>query len=144
MKTPNLDFPEFDSNFKKCLYSKNSKTSIRRKMKDICKAILGVDKEIRFVMITDMQGNILCMKSTSKYMMPKELVEQMGGAWSAVLGGIFKQLAKYHGPFEYTIVKHQKVTTVGLGTEKNYAIFTVEKDVSEELIEKVKKVLMAK
>jgi len=110
-------------------------------MKNICKAILEIHKGINFAMITDNVGNIQCMESRGKYLMPKELVEQMGGAWSAVLGGIFRQLGQYHGAFEYTIVRHQKVTTVGLGTETKYAIFTVEKGVSEELIEKVRKML---
>jgi hypothetical protein len=113
-------------------------------MKNICKAVLDVDKEILFAIAIDMQGNIQCMESRAKYMMPKELVKQMGGAWSAVLGGIFAQLAQYHGPFEYTIVKHQKVTTIGMGTKETYAIFTVEKDVSKEVIEKVKKILVSK
>jgi len=110
-------------------------------MNNICKAILNVDKAIHFAMITDNQGNIQCMKSRGKYMMPKELVQQIGGAWAAVLGGIFAQLGQYHGPFEHTIVKHQKVTTVGLGTREKYAIFTVEKDIPRELIEKVRKII---
>jgi hypothetical protein len=120
------------------------KTCELKKMENICKAILQIDKAIHFVMITDSQGNIRCMDSRGKYMMPKELVKQMGGAWSAVLGGVFAQLAQYHGPFGYTIVKHQKATTIGMGVEEKHVIFTVEKDVSEELIEKVRKILIAK
>jgi hypothetical protein len=96
-------------------------------MENICKAILEVDNKIYFAMITDSQGNIQCMNSRGKYMMPKELVKQIGGAWSAVLGGVFAQLAQYHGSFEYTIVKHQKATTIGMGIEEKHVIFTVEK-----------------
>jgi len=110
-------------------------------MKNVCKAVLEIDKSIIFAMTADNQGNILCMDARAKYTMPKQLVEQVGGAWSAVVGGIFKQLAQYHGPFEYTIVKYQKAIIVGVGSKEIYAIFTVEKDVSEELIEEVRKVL---
>ena len=139
-----LDFSEFDSDFLTCfIFQELETSSFGTKMKNICKVVLDVDKRINFTMITDPLGNIQCMESRGKYMMPKKLVEQIGGAWSAVLGGIFAQLAQYHGPFEYTIVRHQKATTVGLGTETKYAIFTVEKDVSEELIEKVRKILTA-
>ena len=110
-------------------------------MKNICKSILEVDKEVHFAMIVDSYGNIQCMDCRAKYEMPKELVKKMGGAWSAVVGGIFAQLAQYHGPFEYVVVKHQKVITVGVGTEEKYVIFTVEKHVSAELIEKVRKIV---
>lgn len=118
--------------------------SSEEEMKNICKSILDADKSILFAMITDNQGNFQCMDSRGEYLMPKELVKQMGGAWSAVVGGIFKQLAQYNGPFEYTIVKYQKATIVGLGVEEKYVVFTVKKDVSEELIEKVRKTLVTK
>jgi hypothetical protein len=113
-------------------------------MKNICKAVLEVDKEILFAMTVDAHGVIQCMESRAKYLMPKALVEQIGGAWSAVIGGIFAQLAQYHGPFEYAIVKHQKITTVGIGTTEIYMTFTVEKDVSKELVEKIRKILVSR
>lgn len=107
-------------------------------MKDICKAIMNLDKEILLSMIVDEQGNIQCMESKVEHVISKKL-ENLGGAWSAVVGGVFKQLAQYSGPFEHAIIKHQKATTAGISVKGKYVVFTSAKDVSIELIEKVKK-----
>jgi len=109
-------------------------------LSELCNRVLNADKRILFAMIVDEQGQIHCeqAKAGEKYSMPREMVLNIGGVWASVLGGIFKQLSEFHGRFEYVIIKHEKLTTIGMTSKKGYVIFTTREEDVQQLIEKVR------
>jgi len=113
-------------------------------LSELCNRILATDKRVIFAMIVDEQGRIHCEKTRTgeKYSMPRDIVLKVGGVWASVVGGVFRQLSQFHGPFEYAIIKNEKLTTIGMGGKKGYVIFTTKEENPQQLIEKIRKELM--
>lgn len=110
-------------------------------MSRICEWVLAADERIRFAMLIDELGNILCMKSVGYYEISEDLAYRLGDTLAVMIGGIFKELSILHGPFEYAIVKHGRTIVVGLKIEEGYLVFSAKEDVTPEIVQRVKKTI---
>lgn len=106
-------------------------------MSEICDWVLAADESVRFCMAIDELGNVECIKSVGLYEMPRSLAERLGDTLAVMAGSTLKELASHHGSFEYTIVKHEKFSMVGLRIAEGYLLFTVKGKVDPELVERV-------
>jgi len=105
----------------------------------VCEWVLAADEKIRFVMAIDGLGNLLCLKTLGYYEIPEDLALRIGDAFAISLGGIFRELSLVQGAFEYAIVKHGNMVTVGLKVkEGEYLIFIAKEEETPEIIQKVK------
>lgn len=113
-------------------------------MSSVCDWVLGADERIRFAMEIDELGNIKCFKSiynSRVQQISPELAQKVGDILAVLVAGLFRDLSRSYGNFEYMIVKHELIATVGMRTRGGYLIFMVKDDATPEVIQRVKETL---
>jgi hypothetical protein len=114
---------------------------MQRQESKICDWVLAADEKVQFAMAIDELGNLLCLKSLGLYSLPNHLATRLAEMIAVMAGGIFKELATHHGPFEYLIIKHDKIATVGLRIKEGYLIFVAKEEEIPEVVQRVKEIL---
>ena len=107
----------------------------------VCDWVLAADEKVQFAMVIDELGNQLCQKSLGLYSLPNDLAIRLAEMTAVMSGGIFKELAAHHGPFEYMIIKHDRLATVGLRIEEGYLIFVAKEEETPEVVQRVREIL---
>jgi len=110
---------------------------------EICKRILNVDEEIRWVKIIDQEGKIAFeeKKSHVEPYLSEDAMKNLREFWIGAILGIAGKVAQYWGPPQHLHIQFSKVMVFGFPYISGAIVVTAEPNIPLTMISKIQEIL---
>lgn len=93
-------------------------------------------------MYIDKSGKILEWKAgVSDLRMPEEVIETLGGLWSATIIGVLDKLEKFFGKTDYFAIYQERLNIFSVPWEGKYFVMATRERIPAESIQKIREAL---
>jgi len=97
-------------------------------MASVCDRVLAVDRRIGFVMVVDVNGEIVESKFQGRRLMTDETIATYTGMWTVLIRGIARQMEKFLGSNQYYTLGYDKLTVHGVTVGDKTIVITSRRD----------------
>ncbi len=105
----------------------------------LCDKVLSAEERVTFVMHIDRTGEILEWKAgVSDLRMPEDVIQTLGGLWSATIIGVLDKLEKFFGKTDYFAIQQERMNIFCIPWDGEYIVMASRESIPAESIQKIK------